>query len=85
LVSGQAEIKLDPEFVAVVNSNDYHVFITEYEDNNALYVTKRTSTGFGVRAKASTASSVFSYRVVARRKDIAGPRFERVTLAVEKV
>lgn len=85
LENGQAEITLDPDFVAVVNSGDYHVFITEYEDNNALYVTQRTNTGFGVRAKASTASSVFSFRVVAKRKDIPGPRFEKVPLRAENV
>ena len=63
-----------------MNSDAYHVFITEYDDNNALYVTRRTSTGFEVRAKASTASGTFSYRVVAKRKDITSPRLEKVTI-----
>jgi len=75
LVNGQAKVKLDRDFSSVVNSDTYHVFITEYEDNNALYVTKRTSTGFVVRAKAKAAAGTFSYRVVAKRKDIAAPRF----------
>jgi hypothetical protein len=86
LVNGQAEVQLPPDFASVVNSDSYHVFLTEYEDNNALYVTKRTTAGFGVRAKsAKTASGTFSYRVVAKRKDIAGPRFEEVTIPTEKL
>jgi hypothetical protein len=85
LVNGQAEVHLAADFASVVNSDSYHVFMTEYEDNNALYVTKRTNTGFVVRAKSSkTATGTFSYRVVAKRKDIAGPRFEKVTIPTEK-
>lgn len=85
LVNGQAEVQLDPDFSSVVNGDAYHVFITEYEDNNALYVTKRTSTGFVVRAKAKAAAGTFSYRVVTKRKDIAAPRFEKVTLPPESL
>jgi hypothetical protein len=80
LAHGEAQIALDPDFVASVSSDAYHVFVTEYEDNTSLYVTNRTSTGFEVRAKTSTAASTFSYRVVAKRRDVAHPRFERVTL-----
>ena len=78
-VNGQAQVQLDPDFAAVVNCDAYHVFLTEYEDNNSLYVTARTSKGFGVRAKASTAGSTFSYRVVAKRKDMTASRFEKVS------
>jgi hypothetical protein len=85
LVKGQTQIQLDPDFAATVNSGSYHVFITEYEDNNALYVTKRTSTGFEVRAKTSTANTTFSYRVVAKRKDIAPARLEKVTWPIESL
>jgi hypothetical protein len=46
---------------------------------------KRTSTGFVVRAKAKAAVGTFSYRVVAKRKDIAAPRFEKVTLPPESL
>jgi hypothetical protein len=80
LSNGEAQVQLDPGFNAVVNSEAYHVFITEYEDNNALYVAERNSTGFLVRAKASKANGPFSYRVVAKRKDIAAPRFDKVDL-----
>jgi hypothetical protein len=66
-----------------VEGEGYHVFITEYEDDNALYVTQRTSAGFVVRAKARTATGTFSYRVVAKRRDIRAPRFEEVQVSSE--
>jgi hypothetical protein len=80
LVNGQAQIQFDPDFASTVNTDAYHVFITEYEDNNSLYVANRSSTGFEVRAKAPTTDSTFSYRVVAKRKDITPARLEKVTL-----
>jgi hypothetical protein len=83
LVQGQAQVQLDPGFSSVVTSDPYHVFITEYQDNNALYVSSRTGEGFVVRAKGSKANGVFSYRVVAKRKDKVAPRFERVSLPKE--
>jgi hypothetical protein len=86
LVDGQAQVQLEAGFAAVVNSDSYHVFITEYEDHNALYVVNRTNTGFGVRAKTSnTARGAFSYRIVAKRKDIEGPRLERVRIPTDKL
>jgi hypothetical protein len=80
LVNGQARVQLDAGFSSAVISEAYHVFITEYEGNNALFVTKRTSTGFVVQAKESKANGMFSYRVVAKRKDIAAQRFEEVAV-----
>jgi hypothetical protein len=70
-----------PDFAATVNTGDYHVFLTEHDNNNGLYVTERNASGFVVRAKTSdTASGTFSYRVVARRSDIEAPRLEKVTM-----
>ena len=80
LTNGRAQIQLDPDFAATVRTDDYHVFIAEYDDNNALFVTNRTKAGFEVRAKTSTSVAKFSYRVVARRKDIAAARLAKVTL-----
>jgi hypothetical protein len=80
LVDGHATIQLDSDFASVVNDDPYHVFITEYEDNNALYVTARTSSGFEVRAKTSGASGQFSYRVAAKRKNVNAMRFDEVAL-----
>jgi hypothetical protein len=84
LVHGKAEIQLDSDFASVVNGDTYHVFISEYEGNNALYVTGRTSAGFEVRAKNPEASGQFSYRVVAKRKDKASQRFEELAIQPEK-
>jgi hypothetical protein len=80
LVDGQAEVQLDAGFRSIVIAEAYHVFITEYEGNNALFVTKRTSDGFVVRANGPKTNGAFSYRVVAKRKDIPAPRFEEVAL-----
>jgi hypothetical protein len=84
LVGGRAEIQLDGDFSAVIDGDRYHVFITEYDDSNGLYVTNRTSRGFEVRSKTPTASGEFSYRVVARRKDVTAVRFEKVASPLEK-
>jgi hypothetical protein len=79
-VDGQVEVRLDPDFTAITHIDSYHVFITEYDDNNGLYVTDRKNEGFTVRAKSSdTAHGAFSYRVVAKRKDVEAPRFLAVT------
>jgi hypothetical protein len=84
---GKADIKFDPTFAAHVHSDDYHVFITEMGENNALHVASKSATGFSVQpdagtvaAKGRTAAQVnttFSYRVMARRSDIAGERFPK--------
>jgi hypothetical protein len=79
LVHGQADVELDPDFVAVVRSDDYHVFLTPEGDSAGLFVSSRTSTGFEVREQQGGESTlVFSYRLVAKRGDIEGPRFEKV-------
>jgi len=77
---GEVHVALDPDFNAIVNNAAYHVFITEYDGNNALYVTQRTSFGFVVKAKDPSASGTFSYRVVAKRGDIPTARFEKIDL-----
>ncbi len=60
---------------------DYHIFLTPRGDSNGLYVSGLTSSGFEVREQKGGASSLdFDYRVVARRKDIPGPRLEKVKL-----
>jgi hypothetical protein len=44
-----------------------------------LYVECQTAQGFQVSEQQGGVNSLgFSYRVVAKRKDIAGPRFEKV-------
>lgn len=79
LVKGRAEVAIDPKFAAVVRG-PYHLFLTPYGDSKGLYVATRRRKGFVVREQGGGQSTlVFSYRIVARRKDIAGTRFEKVT------
>ena len=82
LKDGRAEVQLDPDFAAVIETKGYHVFLTPYGDSNGLYVVDRTAKGFMVREqKDGTSNLTFSYRVVARRKDIATQRLARVRLS----
>lgn len=83
LKDGKAEIQLDPEFAAVIETKGYHVFLTPYGDSSGLYAVDRTAKGFMVREqKGGTSNVAFSYRVVARRKDIANHRLARVRVPV---
>ena len=78
LVAGKAEVALDPGFASVVRG-DYHVFLTPLGDSNGLFVARRDAKGFEVREQKGGGSTLaFSYRVVARRKDIEGARFAKV-------
>jgi hypothetical protein len=79
LVCGEATIALDPDFAAVVDTSKYHVFLSGYDSHSDLAVFDRSSGGFRVRAR-ERAEGTFSWRVVARRKDIAGARLERVEI-----
>jgi hypothetical protein len=90
LVNGKAEIRLDPEFLGVVDTSQMHVFLTSRDESHHLAVTAQGKDGFAVAAsasaeahargvKASDLSGTFSYRVVAKRGDIATPRLAKFT------
>jgi hypothetical protein len=85
LACGEASITLDPDFAAVADLSKYHVFLTQYDEHNDLCVTQRSADGFRVKAKDDASSGAFSWRVVAKRKDIPAPRFETVTVPHEPV
>jgi hypothetical protein len=73
LAAGRAAVRLEPAFAAALADERYRVFLTEYDDHHALYVTRRTREGFEVRAKdAPTASGTFSYRVVGQPRSAPG-------------
>ena len=79
LVGGRAEVKLDPDFAAVVHNDKYFAFLTEVGDSGGLYVAGQSPTGFEVRARGSASVGVsFYYRVVGTCKDIPAPRLEVV-------
>jgi hypothetical protein len=79
LECGQSDVRIDPDFAAVVDLNDYHVFLTPYDDFE-LRVSGQTAEKFTVQAKDATANGRFSWRMVAKRKDTAAPRFETVVV-----
>jgi hypothetical protein len=79
LVNGKADVKLDADFAALVHADTYLVFLTPTGDSRGLYVADKTPVGFTVREQqGGTASVPFSYRVVAKRKDIVGERLAKV-------
>ena len=83
LACGEAEVPFDPDFAAVVDTSDYHVFLTGDDQLFDLCVSKRTTDGFTVKAARGAGDGRFSWRVVAKRKDIAAARFERVDIPAE--
>ena len=67
------------DFAGVMHSDSYHVFLTPQGDSKGLFVANKTPNGFSVHEQQGGTSSIaFDYRVVAKRKDIAGPRMEEV-------
>jgi hypothetical protein len=85
LACGQADVTLDPDFAAVVNLDDYHVFLTTYGGHDVLSVTNQSASGFRVETKDRTSADRFGWRVVAKRKDISAPRFDTVEVPQEPV
>lgn len=90
LAGGKAEVALDPEFAQFVHTDSYHVFLSEDGGSHGAHTTHKDATGFTVEvdsdlaaAKGKSAASVsgtFSWRVVAKRKDIAGVRLAKTAL-----
>ena len=90
ITAGKAEVKLDRDFAAVIDPKEMHVFFTENGDNNSLHLAGRTAQGFTVQAsagalaargqKTTDVNSTFSYRVVAKRKDVVAPRLGKVEI-----
>ena len=81
LVDGKAEVKIDADFATVVKADGYHIFLTPYGDSRGLYVTNRSAAGFEVREQQGGKNNLrFSYRIVAKRKDIDGERLAKIAL-----
>jgi hypothetical protein len=81
LTGGSAQVSLDPLFANTVITQDYYVFLVPEGDCKGLYVSAKSAMGFVVRElQGGTNSLPFSYRVVARRKDVTAPRLRQVTL-----
>ena len=72
LVNGRAVISLDPGFASMVQTDQYHVFVTEYDNNNALYVTARI--GHRFRGSSRRRSCRFKFQLSRNGKAQGHPR-----------
>jgi hypothetical protein len=86
LKRGRATVKLDADFAKVVMLDDYRVFLTPEGDCKGLYVRSKRGASFEVRElQGGTSSIAFSYRIVAKRKDIKRhARFAKIDMPVAK-
>jgi hypothetical protein len=81
LKNGSVNVSIPKDFAALILKNNYHVFLTSYGPCNGLFVAKRSQSGFVVReANGGTSSVLFSFRIVAKRKDISAPRLHEVNM-----
>jgi hypothetical protein len=79
LTHGKVEVRLDPDFAALVEVDGYQVFITPYGESNGLFVAERNAVSFRVcEQQGGTSNASFAFRVVAKRKDIVADRLARV-------
>ncbi len=78
---GRATVRMSSDFAPLIRTGNYHVFVTPYGDCGGLCVANRSRTQFEVRELKGGKSNVrFSYRIIAKRKDIQGKRLEKLTL-----
>ena len=81
LQGGVAQVQLDGDFLSIVKRDDYMVFLTPGGDSNGLSIAKQDGRGFEVReAKGGKSNLPFSYRIVAKRRDVDVQRLARVDL-----
>jgi hypothetical protein len=81
LVRGHASVKIETNFGKLVHRKEYYVFLTAEGDCSGLYVSRKTPTTFDVHESQGGKHTLrFSYRIVARRGDIAGPRLPKIVL-----
>jgi hypothetical protein len=79
LQGGVATVALEARFAVLVDSEDYHVFLTAEGECNGLYVASRSRDAFVVRESNDGSSDVaFSYRIASRRSDTDNERFKAV-------
>jgi hypothetical protein len=80
LARGAATVRIDPVFAQTIHTGEYHVFVQPEGDCRGLIVRGKTATSFTVQESGGGSSDVpFAYRIVARRRDVAAPRLNRVT------
>jgi hypothetical protein len=82
LVGGKASVMLEKTFAEIVRTDTYHVYLTPHDaGNQGLAATARMASGFTVQElHGGTGGGSFSWRVVAKRKDIKGERLAKFDL-----
>jgi len=84
LAKGSATVTIDPLFAATVDTSQYHIFLTPKGDSKGLYVNTVSAQGFTVaEQQGGTSSLSFSYRIVAKRKDVSAPRLALAAMPVK--
>lgn len=80
LAGGRAEVLLATDFAAIVDTTSYHVFVTPHDAGSpGLAVVGRLADRFEVRELAhGEGAGTFSYRIVARRKDVTPLRLATI-------
>jgi hypothetical protein len=74
-------VKIERDFAAVIRTGYYHVFLMPNGSSNGLYVSRRNTGGFVVREQNDAKNNLkFSYRIVAKRKDLKAERLAKITL-----
>jgi hypothetical protein len=83
LVNGRARVQIAADFALSVDlAQGYYVFLTPQSDSRGLFVPSQSPTSFEVWEQGEGRSTLaFSYRLVAKRKDVTAPRFERVNMS----
>jgi len=78
LTNGNGTVALSPDFAALVETNSALIFMTEIGNLGGLYVNGVANGSFAIASRSSSASGSFSYRIVAKRKDVQAPRLQDV-------
>jgi hypothetical protein len=85
LVGGTANVQIDLDFAALVDTASYHVFLTPEGPSKGLYVATMTPHSFRVCEQEEGRGNItFSYRVVARRGDVTAERLPEVTIRAQR-
>jgi hypothetical protein len=76
LVSGKADVRIDPLFAQHIRTDDYHVFLTSYDPAcKGLGVVTQRVDGFAVQElNGGSSGGAFSWRVVGKRADLKDER-----------
>ena len=75
---GQGSAPMSPDFAALVDVNSAKIFLTEIGNLGGLYVNGVSGGSFSIASRSTSANGSFTYRIVAKRKDVQAPRLQDV-------